>query len=92
MTAKDSKEIKQVEDRKVLIQEVRKLQTQVTELNNLTIKQKKKLAISKDRELALMQTNRTLVDMVKSYADREALVLTSWRTMQQTFRDTINLD
>jgi len=79
-------------ERKTLIKEIKILQAQVLEANNKVLRTQKKLAIARNRELALMQTNRTLVDMVKSYADREAVVLSSWKTMHETFQETISLD
>ena len=92
MSTADKKETGRLDDKKLLTQEIKKIQTQLQEATKKISRQQRKLEISKNRELALMQTNRALADIVKSYADREAVVLASWRTLQSTFRETIELD
>ena len=73
------------EDRKALVFEVRRLQKQVQQLKARNQQQKEKVVQHQRHELALMQTNRMLVEMVKSYADREAVIMANWKTLQQSF-------
>ena len=80
------------EDNKSQQQEMRLLQEQVREANSRIVRLQRKLAIAKNRELALMQANRMLIDVTKSYADREAVVLAGWKTMHETFQATVELD
>ena len=89
---KEKLERKEKDEHRMLLGEIEKLQTHVLEANNKNLRVQKKLAIAKNRELALMQTNRTLIDLVKSYADREAVVLAGWKTMHETFKETITFD
>ena len=86
-----------VEDRKVLVNEVKRLQKQIQQLKARNQQQREKVTQHQRHELALMQTNRMLVDMVKVYADREAVLMANWKTLQQTFSaasepDVVDLD
>ena len=81
-----------VEDRKTIMVEVKRLQKQIQQLKAKHQQQREKVLQHQRHELALMQTNRMLVDMVKVYADREAVLMANWKTMQQTFGTTSEPD
>ena len=61
--------------------EIRNLQGQLATVRIKFGQTKEKLAASQAHTLTLMQTNRMLVDIAKSYADREATVLANWKTL-----------
>ena len=85
MSGKECKDTGWSEERKRLLTEVRNLQGQLATIRTKFGQAKEKLATSQAHTLTLMQTNRMLVDVVKSYADREATILANWKTLQQTF-------
>ena len=85
------------DERKVLTTEIKRLQKQLQQLKAKNQQQRDKVLQHQSHELALMQTNRMLVDMVKTYADREAVLMANWKTMLQTFNnpsepDVVDLD
>ena len=80
------------EDRKVLTAEIKRLQKHVQLLRTKNQCQREKVLQHQQHELALMQTNRMLIDMVNAYADREAVIMANWKTLQQTFGSTTEPD
>ena len=85
MSTKESKESGWAEERKRLMTEVRNLQSQLATVRTKFGQTKEKLAAAQAHTLTLMQTNRMLVDVAKSYAEREATILANWKTLQQAF-------
>ena len=86
-----------VSERKALMNEIKQLQKRLQGQKAKCQQQKNQLTQHRTHELALMQTNRMLADMVKSYADREAVLMANWRTFHQAFApppepDVVDLD
>lgn len=85
------------EDRKALVAEAKRQRQQVKELQAKLLQYKQRNAKHRTHVLALLQANRMLADLVKAYADREAVMMATVRTFHQAFEpgpdsDVVDLD
>lgn len=91
-TEKRSIESSSKEDRKALAGETKKLQHQIKELQTRLTLYRQRNAKHREHVLALMQANRMMAEIVKSYADREATLLATLRTVHQAFEPTTEIE
>lgn len=81
----------------MLVVEMKKLQQQVKTLQAKMSQSKKRNAEHRTHVLTLLQANRMMADIIKSYADREAAMMATLRTLHQAFEpaaeiETVDLD
>lgn len=89
-TEKRNNETPWKEERKVLVVEAKRLHQQVKTLQTKVAQGKQRNSEYRTHVLALLQANRMMADIIKAYADREAAMMATLRTLHQAFEPAPN--